>query len=159
MADWMKQAEELMKTWTKAQQDVWETWKASMPTVGATQAAESWEKAVGLWKEAVERSHKAQMEWAHLWADSIKAQKGAPKELDAMTDQLLATLKTWNESQAKFWEGMLDTMQQATPEMLKQRLDEGSRVAFEAWQEAVKKAIDAQQELAALWAGKSEKKS
>lgn len=159
MADWMKQAEDLMKTWTKAQQDVWETWKASMPTVGAAQATESWEKAVGFWKEALDRSHKAQTEWAQLWADSIKAQKGAPKELAAMTDQVLGTLKSWNESQAKFWESMLDTMQQATPEALRERMDEGSRVAFQTWQDAVKKAMEAQQELVAMWSNKGDKKS
>ena len=158
MADWMKQAEDLMKTWTKAQQDVWETWKSSIPTVGGAQASEAWDKAVGFWKEALDRSHKAQMEWANLWADSIKAQKGAPKELAAMTDQLLATMKTWNESQAKFWEGMLDSMQQATPDALKQRMDEGSQAAFKAWQEAVKRTMEAQQELMSLWSGKGEHK-
>jgi len=156
MADWMKQAEELMKTWTKAQQEVWDTWKASIPTVGSIQAAESWDKAIGFWKEASDRSHKAQMEWAQLWADSIKAQKGAPKELGIMTDQLLATMKTWNEAQAQLWAGLLDTMQGASPEKLKQRLDEGSQVAFKAWQDAVNKAMDAQQDLISLW-GKNDK--
>jgi hypothetical protein len=158
MADWMKQAEELMKTWTKAQQEVWDTWRASIPTVGSIQAGESWEKAIGFWKEAADRSHKAQMEWAQLWADSIKAQKGAPKELGQLTDQLLATMKTWNDAQAQFWGSMFDSMQQASPEMLKQRMDEGSQVAFKAWQDAVKKAVESQQELMSLWSGKGEKK-
>ena len=53
---------------------------------GSLIAAGAYEQNIGFWKEALDRSHKAQTEWAQLWADSIKAQKGAPKELAAMTD-------------------------------------------------------------------------
>ncbi|MFN8477821.1 MAG: hypothetical protein U0074_08410 [Kouleothrix sp.] len=66
------------------------------------------------------------MEWAKLWVDSIKAQKSLPKEMENWTDQMLATMKTWNETQAKFWEGMLESVQSTTPETLRQRMDEGA---------------------------------
>ncbi|MFN8505503.1 hypothetical protein [Kouleothrix sp.] len=151
MSDWTKQAEEVMKTWTKAQQDLWDTWRRSMPIAGASQAEEGWNKAVGFWKEAVDRSLSAQMEWAKLWADSIKAQKSMPKEMSAWTDQLLATMQTWNESQAKFWEGVLSSMQHMTPDALRQRLDEGAQAAFTNWQDAVQKAMQAQQDLSSFW--------
>ncbi|MBK9944699.1 MAG: hypothetical protein IPP13_24150 [Kouleothrix sp.] len=154
MADWMKQAEDLMKTWTKAQQDLWDTWRRSMPIVGAAQTGDTWEKAVGFWKEAVDRSLSGQMEWAKLWAESVKAQKGMPQEMGVWTDQMLETMKSWNESQASFWEGMLDSMQNMTPEVMRQRLEEGAQVAFHTWQEAMQKAMDAQHNLSTFWGGK-----
>ena len=151
MADWMQQAEEVMKTWTKAQQDLWDTWRRSMPLASATKADETWGKAVSFWKETVDRSLGAQMEWAKLWVDSIKAQKSLPKEMENWTDQMLATMETWNETQAKFWEGMLESVQSTTPETLRQRMDEGAHTAFQGWQDAMQRAISAQQELSNFW--------
>ena len=154
MTDWSKQTEEIMKTWTKAQQDLWDTWKRSMPGVGAAPASDAWDKSLGFWKEAVDRSLSAQLEWAKLWADSIKAQQGMPKEVSAWTDQLLATMQSWNESQAQFWQKLIDSMQTASPETLRQRMDEGAQRAFQSWQEAMQKAMDAQKELGSFWTSK-----
>ena len=159
MTDWNKQADEVMKTWTKAQQDLWDTWRRSMPLAGATQADDNWNKAVSFWKEAVDRSLNTQMEWTKMWVDSIKAQKTMPKEMEAWTDQMLATMQTWNESQATFWENMLESVQKMTPERLRQQVEEGAQQAFTSWQDAMQRAISAQEEFAAFWAnpGKNSK--
>ena len=157
MTDWNKQADEVMKTWTKAQQDLWDTWRRSMPLAGAAQADENWNKAVTFWKEAVDRSLNTQMEWTKMWVDSIKAQKTMPKEMEAWTDQMLATMQTWNESQATFWENMLESVQKMTPERLRQQVEEGAQQAFQSWQDAMQRAISAQQEFAAFWMSPAKK--
>lgn len=154
MADWMKQSEEMMKTWTRAQQDLWDAWKRSMPSLSATPASASMNQAMSFWKEAIDRSLNAQMEWAKLWAESMKAQQGAPKELGAWADQMLATMKSWNESQTRLWEGMIDSLGAMTPEALRQRMDQGAQGAIQSWQEAMQKAIQAQHDLSAIWGGK-----
>jgi hypothetical protein len=153
MTDWTKQTEELMKTWMKAQQQFWDAWKAAMPKAGTEQATRIWTQMADVWKEAVEQTVHTQNEWANMWADSIRAQESAPKELKAWSDQLASTMKTWTESQAKLWESMLETMKQSTPDQLMQRMDEGTQVAFQSWQEAVEKAAEAQRKLLRLWGG------
>ena len=150
MADWTKQADEVMNTWTKAQQDLWDAWRRSMPAPGA--ANESWGKTLDFWKQAVDRSLGAQAEWARLWAESIKGQKGMPKEIEGWTDQMLATVQTWNRAQADFWERMLESVQTMSPDALQQRVEQGAQAAFDNWQEAMKRAIAAQEELGAFWA-------
>lgn len=154
MSDWTKQAEEVVKTWTKAQQELWETWRSSVQQVGATQqATESWDKAVDFWKESVQKSLNVQIEWANLWANSVKGQANVPKELSQWTDQVVSTLKTWTESQGQLWENIIDSTKQAAPEAVVHRLDEGAKVAFDTWQNAVQKAIEAQKELSKYWTG------
>jgi hypothetical protein len=157
MTDWAKQTEEMMQTWTKAQQQLWDTWKSAMPRASTAQAGEAWGQMVDMWKEAIDRSLRAQAEWADMWASSVKSQPSAPKELGAWTDQLVATMKTWNDSQAQLWQGMLDSVKQATPETFAERMDEGAQAAFKSWQEAVGKAVEAQRELSKYWT--SEKKA
>jgi hypothetical protein len=159
MSDWNKQAQEMLNTWTKAQQQLWDTWKTSMPQAGTMQAGETWEKTVDFWKQAVDTSLNAQSEWANLWARSV-AQANAPKELSAWTDQMASIMTTWTESQSQLWQGVLDSMKRATPETLVQRMDESTRAAFQAWQEAVQKAVEAQRELSKQWMGvEAEKKA
>jgi hypothetical protein len=157
MTDWAKQTEEMMQTWTKAQQPLWDTWKSAMPRAGTAQAGEAWGQMIDMWKEAIDKSLRAQTEWADMWVNSVKSQPGAPKELSSWTEQAVATMKTWNESQAQLWQGMLDSVKQATPETLAQRMDEGAQATFKAWQDAVGKAVEAQRELSRYWA--PEKKS
>ena len=153
MADWSKQTDELLQSWTKAQQQLWDTWKAAIPTNGTTQAFEAWEKVIDFWKEAIDKSFSAQAEWANMWANSIKSQPGAPKELGAWTEQVVSTMKTWTDSQAQLWQAMLDSTKQASPEALVKRLDENTQAAFKAWQDAVSRAVDAQRELSSYWTG------
>jgi len=157
MADWSKQAEEMMQSWTKAQQQLWESWKSAMPAAGTTQAVEAWEKVVDFWKEAIDKSFSAQAEWANMWANSVKSQAGVPKELGAWTEQMVSTMKTWTDSQAQLWQAMLDSMKQASPESLLKRMDENTQVAFKAWQDAVGKAVEAQRELSSHWTGSKAK--
>ena len=159
MSDWNKQAQEMLNTWTKAQQQLWDTWKTAIPQNSVAQAGETWEKTVDFWKQAVDTSLNAQAEWTNLWARSV-AQANAPKELSAWTDQMASTMQTWTESQSQLWQGVLDSMKRATPETLVQRMDESTRAAFQAWQDAVQKAVDAQRELSKQWmGGKAEKKA
>ena len=157
MADWSKQTDELLQSWTKAQQQLWDTWKAAIPTNGTTQAFEAWEKVIDFWKEAIDKSFSAQAEWANMWANSIKSQPGAPKELGAWTEQVVSTMKTWTDSQSQLWQSMLDSMKQANPDVFVKRMDETAQTAFKAWQEAVGKAVDAQRELSAYWTGSKAK--
>jgi hypothetical protein len=155
MTDWTKQAEEMMKTWTKAQQQLWDSWKAALPTAGTAQTSESWGKMVDMWKEALDRTLDTQVEWTNMWANSVKSQANTPKELTAWADQMVSTMKSWTESQAGLWDSVLDSMKQATPETLVQRMDEGTRMAFQTWQDAVGKAVEAQKDLSKRWtAGK-----
>jgi hypothetical protein len=151
MTDWTKQGQELMQSWTKAQRQFWDTWKAAMPKAGTVPDAQTWGKMADLGKEAVEQAMYTQVEWANLWADSIRAQESIPKELKAWTDQTVSTMKTWNESQVKLWESILDATQQYTPEQVMQRMDAGTQLAFQTWQDAVRKAVEAQTELARRW--------
>ena len=123
------------------------------------QAGETWERTVDFWKEAIDKSLTAQAEWASAWANGV-AQANGPKELAAWTEQMASTMKTWTDSQQELWNGMLDSMKRATPETLMQRMDENTRTAFRAWQDAVNKAVEAQRELSKQWNGaKAEKKS
>jgi hypothetical protein len=151
MSDWTKQTEELMKTWGKAQQQFWDAWKAAMPKVGTAQATQTWGTMVTFWRQAIEQTARAQVEWANMWAESIRAQESAPKELKDWTDQIVSTTKTWTESQAQLWESILDTMNQSTPEQLIQHMDEGAHLAFQTWRDAVHKAVGAQKELTRYW--------
>jgi hypothetical protein len=155
MTDWTKQADEMMKTWTKAQQQLWDSWKAALPTAGTAQTTESWGKMVDMWKEALDRTLDTQVEWTNMWANSVKSQADTPKELTAWADQMVSTMKSWTESQAGLWDSVLDSMKQATPDTLVQRMDEGTRMAFQTWQDAVGKAVEAQKDLSKRWtAGK-----
>ena len=152
MSDWNKQVEETMKSWTKAQQQLWENWKSAMPKTGSTQATEAWDQAFSFWKDAVDKSLNAQVEWASMWANSVKSATGAPKEWTAWTDQVVATMKTWNESQTQLWNSMFESMKQATPDTLTQRMDEGAQLVFQTWQDAIHRAVEAQKELTKYWA-------
>ena len=151
MSDWTKQAEELMKTWEKTQQQIWDTWKAALPKTGMAEAKPTWGTMVNFWKQTIDQTMRTQVEWANTWADSIRAQESAPKELKDWTDQVVSTFTTWTESQAQFWESILDPMQQSTPEQLMQQMDERAQVAFQTWQDAVQKAVAAQRELVSYW--------
>jgi hypothetical protein len=153
MTDWTKQAEELMKSWTKAQQQLWDTWKSAMPKVGTTEASAAWEKMIEFWKEALDQSLNVQIEWANMWANSVKSQPNVPKEFGTWTDQMTVTMKSWSKSQVHLWESMRDSMKQATPETLMQHMGEGAQVAFQAWRDAVDKAVEAQEELTKHWTG------
>ena len=159
MSDWTKQAEELMKTWEKTQQQLWDTWKAALPKAGTAPTAPTWDTMVTFWKQAIDQTMRTQMEWAQTWADSIRAQESAPKELKDWTAQIVSTVQTWSESQAQFWESMLNTMQQSSPEQLVQQMDERTQRAFQTWQDAVNTAVAAQRELVSYWtSGMGDKK-
>ena len=151
MSDWINQADELMKTWRRSQQQLWDTWEMVMPKAPTSQATQTWGMMVNFWRQAIEQTARSQVEWANLWADSIRAQESLPKELKDWTDQVVSTMKTWTESQAQFWERMLDSMKESNPEQLMKHMDEGAQVAFQTWQSAVHKAIEAQSELASYW--------
>lgn len=151
MSDWTKQAEELMTTWAKAQQQLWDTWKAVMPLASTAPAPPAWGTMVHFWKQAIDQTVRTQGEWATMWAESIRAQASAPQELKDWTDQIVATLKTLTESQAQFWESMLDSLQQPNPEQRLRHMDAGAQVAFQTWQDAIHKAVAAQRELVNYW--------
>jgi hypothetical protein len=151
MSDWTKQAEELRKTWEKAQQQLWDTWKMAMPTASMAQAMPMWGTMVTFWQQAIDQTVRAQVEWATMWADSIRAQESLPKELKDWTDQVAATMKTWSQSQAQFWDSILDSMKQSDPEQRMQHMDAGVQAAFQTWQDAVHKAVEAQRELVKYW--------
>ncbi len=151
--DWTKQADDMVKAWTGAQQKMWESWFEVMQSMGTSQStAGVWEKTVDTWKDAIARALETQVTWTKLWADSVKANAGSSKEVSDWAQQVVDLARTWAHAQAQFSESWFAILKSADPSTLANLWDpnQASKV-LTIWQEATRKALEAQREMTNLW--------
>jgi hypothetical protein len=154
MTDWRRQSEEMMRTWTQMQREMWDGWTKAITKTTSTSPTQAWEQAMGAWQDAIQRTMTAQIEWAQLWADSMRTGMTMSREMNAWSEQMFNTMKAWTESQSKLWEGWMEMARSAAPDGIMKTFDENAQRAFKTWQDSVQKAIDAQQEFMRSWTAK-----
>jgi len=149
--DWTKQTEEMIKTWTDAQRKMWDSWMGAMKSGDASGA---WAQTVEPWQKAVEQALEAQVAWIRSVAESVPSAPGATKEMSEWSQQMLEMMQRWTEAQKPMWERWFETLKSANVmDMAGTGAEEAKKVA-QAWQDAAKKALEAQQEWARRWTGK-----
>ena len=144
--DWTKQTEEMIKTWSDAQQKMWDSWRGAMQVGEGSRVAEGWEQAIAAWKAAVERALQAQVDWTQRWADSVASGTNTPKEMVDWSRQVVEVTQRWTESQKSLWGRYFETLQRANPSAVSASLSDEAQKVNQAWQEAVQRSLDAQQE-------------
>jgi len=146
MMDWTKQTEEMIKTWSDAQQKMWESWRGAMQGSESSRVTEGWEQAIAAWRTSVERALQAQVEWTQRWADTIASGANTPKEVADWSRQVLDVTQRWTEAQKSLWARYFETMERASPSAMSTTLSDEAQKVSQAWQEAIQKSVEAQQE-------------
>ena len=147
MSDWTKQTEELVATWSDTQKQMWDNWLGAMESMSGNSNLEMFEterkKVVDTWEASVKQGLEAQAEWAKMWADSLKANKGTPKPMVDWAKQMQSMMKSWTDSQeelSKVWFEMVRKMDMTEAS----NMGDQSKQVVRAWQDAVDKSLEAQ---------------
>jgi hypothetical protein len=145
MVEATKQAERAVKAWTDTQIKVWESW---FDTIQASTTGRSgvWEQARKATIDSLEKSVvntlDAQAELSHVLVESLqsiwsKAEDAADRarlaEIDAVTKQA-------TQAQKQLWSSWFDVAKKLDTT----QLASGWEKALDAWQQAVRKALETQ---------------
>ena len=150
--DWNKQAEDMMKTWTETQKKMWDNWlDVAQPGSVQPQFAELWQQTMETWEGTVKSTLAAQNEWTQSWVSSVE-QAGLPKELAELLKQGQEMSNQWAEAQQKLWQSWFSLMKDIEPTTFAPKWEDEGKKAFETWQEAAQKVMDAQKEWQSTWA-------
>lgn len=153
--DWTKQANEMMKTFTGTQQKIWESWSESVRAT-SNPNSESWQKTVESWQGTVNQAIAAQVELTRLWTESVAAlptQVGvsAPAGMSEWSKSVLEMTKVFSESQTQFSQNWFEMLKKTEPSALAQAWSpEQAEKILATWQDAAKKAAEAQGELSKM---------
>ncbi|NJP06325.1 MAG: hypothetical protein HC837_12205 [Chloroflexaceae bacterium] len=155
--DWGKQAEDMIKNWTGAQQKMWESWVSTMKGMSAGPTADAWQSSIDQWKTSVNQALDAQLTWTQFWADSVVSGAGSSKQMTDWSNQVLEMTKRWKETQTQLWDNWFDTLKKSDPStMAKNWNPEEMQKMMQVWQESAQKAMEAQMEMARMWASSSQ---
>lgn len=146
--DWLKQSEEMIKMWAEAQQQAMSGWLGAMKDFTQPQAAGVWEKTLETWENAVKSMLETQAQWVRLWAGSVTASKGASQETMQGAARVKEMTEQWVAFQQQIWDSWFEMARQLDPASLG---DKAPEQALAAWQEALQKALDAQQAWFKAW--------
>lgn len=156
--DWLKQSEEMVKMWSETQQKMMSTWLDSMQDFAQPQTTGVWEKTLETWEQAVSNLLENQAEWTRLWAGSVTATKGVPKETVEGAGQFKAMTERWVEFQQELWKGWFEIVRKLDPAKMAASQTDAPQLPFAAWQDALKKAVETQLEWIRSWTTEDEAK-
>lgn len=145
--------EQMIRTWTDAYRTTWESWFNAMEQMrAASQPKESWERAVEVWHNSVQKTLETQVTWINFWAERMTVQGSSSSEASAWAQRLQEMAQTWADSQAQLAESWFDTLKKANPTtiMMTWNSEEAERV-MHIWQEASQKFLEAQFGWLRLW--------
>jgi hypothetical protein len=154
--DWTKQANDMIKTWTGTQQRVWESWVETMQVSASGPSQEAWQKTVETWRNTVKQALESQNELARLWSESVHALPGtagvqAPAGMAEFMRNMLEMSKVFTETQTRFSENYFEMLKKADVEALARSWNPAqAQQIMQTWQDATKKAVEAQQEWAKM---------
>lgn len=146
-----KQAQEIFNTWIDTQKKMWDEWFKATQGFGKAQGTEAWRKTVEVWEQSLKKNLNLQMEWTKLWADGFTSVHGTPEELLGWAQQGQDMMRRWAETQIQLWEGWFGVVKKLDPSILSGNWEQESQKVVLIWQEAVKKALDAQVEWGRVW--------
>ena len=154
-----KQAQEIFNSWIDTQKQMWDEWFKATQGFGKGQGTEAWRKTVEAWEESLKKNLNLQMEWTKLWADGFTSVRGAPEELLGWAQQGQDMMRRWADTQMQLWAGWFEIMKKLDPSTPGGGWQRESEKVVLIWQEAVKKALDAQVEWGRVWtAGEASRK-
>lgn len=155
MSDWNKQTAELVNTWTETQKKMWDGWLQTMETMSRGDNLKTLEaerqKIVETWEASVSKGLSAQAEWARLWAESLAANKAAPKPMIEWAKQMQAMMTSWTASQEQLSQVSFEMMKRAGAAELNETWETQGKALVKAWQDAVDKAIEAQRQMSKVF--------
>lgn len=153
--DWLKQSEEMVKMWTDTQQQVVTKWLEQMQQFAQPQASGVWEKTLETWESAVNSMLETQSQWARMWAGTVTATKGVPKEAAEGAAQLKEMTERWVAFQRELWQGWFETVRKLNPTQAAQ--SEPQQV-LSAWQDTLQQVMQAQLDWLRQWTGAQQDK-
>ena len=156
--NWTKQTEEMFNTWMGTQKKMWETWlDVVQKSAPHFRAGELWEKTLETWEETVKKSLQGQSEWIKMWAESMPAAKGVPKEVVDWVQHSKEFHQNWIELQEQLWAVWFGLIKKSEPGKIIGSWDQESQRMAHMWQESVSKFMEAQMEFARSWSSESKK--
>jgi gas vesicle protein len=149
--DWLKQSEEMIKMWSDTQQKMLSSWLGSMQSFTGQQSEGVWTKTLDAWEQAVNNMLETQAQWARLWAGSVTATKGAPKQAVDSANQFKEMTERWAQFQKELWQSWFATIRKFAPNADTQPPQD----AFKLWQDTLQKAMDSQLAWMRSWTTKA----
>lgn len=147
--DWLEQTQAMIKLWSDTQQKLWTNWTDSMKGFVQPQESSTWEKTLGTWQATVDNMLETQAQWIRLWASSLTATEGVPKEMIEGAIQLKDMTEQWTQFQQKLWSDWFAMIRSLDWSSLAK--DKAAPSSFQVWQNSLKKAMDAQMEWVNTW--------
>jgi hypothetical protein len=92
-----------------------------------------------------------QAQWARLWAGSVTATKGAPKQAVDSANQFKEMTERWAQFQKEIWQSWFETVRKFSPNAGA----EAPQDAFKLWQDTLQKAMDSQLAWMRSWTTKA----
>lgn len=144
--DWLKQSEEMIRLWSETQQKMMAGWLGSMKDF--TQPHNVWQKTLDTWETTVKNMLETQAQWVRLWAGGVAATKGIAPETIQGAAQLKDITERWIEFQQNIWQNWFAMVRAVD---LSKMAGQPPQALFDAWQDALKRTTDAQQEWLRAW--------
>jgi len=152
--NWQKQVEQLVGQWTDMQRSMWEHWVDTVRAFGqergqADAVRADYEQQLERWEHTVQQAVAAQREWSTQWARSLNAAGATPPVMPGLatedsTRQLMehmqSVMKDWVESQQRFWDTWLSSLQGAGGGDAAQRWEQECQRLTAAWQQTTEQA-------------------
>lgn len=139
-----KQAENIVKTWNDTQTKIWDgLLEAMQGAAGGLKATQGWEQVykntLESCQESVNKALEAQTQWIRIWSEGLTS-RGAPAEVAEGIRVMQQTAKTWIDAQGQVWASWFEIARKLDPS----RVVGGWDKVLDAWQQAVRKAAEAQ---------------
>jgi hypothetical protein len=111
-------------------------------------------------EQSLNKNLNLQTDWTKFWAGSFTKVSGDPAELFEWGQQGQNMMRRWLSTQMQLWEGWFEIMKKLDPSTPGGGWHREAEKVVQLWQEALKKALDAQVEWGHVWsAGQEGKKS
>lgn len=147
--DWTKQTQEMLKSWNETQQKMWGAWLAGVQGAGQSAAADAWQKTLDTWQKSVNDTFEAQGKLVKLWLDSMQSGEGKPASLSEWSKQTEEMIARLQESQRQLWDSGFAALRKADLRSMPGSWEQQAKQIFQDWQDATRKAMEAQAELIA----------
>jgi len=147
--DWTTQTEDLITAWMGVQEKMWAFWLRPVAGAVATPPTGGWEPVFESWRAATEKVLEAHTAWTKLLLDEATAGSTIPYELVTGPQPILELMQRWTAAQQPFWERWFAALKEYDPAKLAST-PEVAQVT-QAWQDAVQKALAAQQAWVRTW--------
>lgn len=151
--DWSEQVQKMMQSWAETQQKMWSSWLESVEQLGRSPGAGLWDRTLDTWQQSVNKTLDVQEDWVRAWAGRFRDVEGAPREVHDWAQEGEVMMKRWNDAQRELWDQWFEVLRKTRPEGGTLGQSGAGEDLVRAWQETARKAVDAQTQWAAAWAG------